>query len=583
MKRCPACKRVENDDTLIFCRADGTALVSDSGSVSGDAGTAKFGTAPAASEAATSALPQHATDAGISRSTGSTTVLDPQQPISTTRALGRPKRTKAIVFVGAAILMIAVAIAVSVYFFVSRRNNAAIQSIAVLPFVNESGNSDVEYLSDGMTESLISSLSQIPKLNVKARSSVFRYKGKDTNAGTIGKELNVQAILNGRVVQHGQDLILYVELVDTATENVLWKQTYNKTLTNLVALQNDIARDVADKLKVKLSGADEQKLAKHYTDNPEAYQLYLKGRFYWNQRTGEALKKSIEYFNQAIEKDPSYALAYSGLADSYVLLPNFAGGLPRETFPKAKASAKRALELDETLADAHVPLAVALYRFDWNFSEAEAEFQRAIELNPNYATAHQFYGEYLGTVGRFENGIAELKRAQELDPLSLIINADLGKAYFYARSYDQAVEQMRKTIEMDQSFFTAHFYLGMVYVMKGSFPNAITEYQRAKQLNDDPRMLGLLGHVYGVSGQRGEALRMLDQLKENAGQRYVSAYSFALVYAGLGEKDRAFEWLEKSYQDHTPYLSTIKVDPLLDNLRSDPRFAELMRRVGLPQ
>src|SRR5437016_6686160 len=579
MKRCPACKRVEPDDALVFCRADGTALVRDSSSVGAEIGTVKS-SAPVVSEIETSILPR-ATDAGISRPTSSTTVLARQQTIGRTRELVRPKRSKAIVFAAATIII--AAIAGLAYYYYTHKSNAAINSIAVLPFQNASGDPNMEYLSDGIAESLMNSLSQLPNLKVMSRNTAFRYKGKEQDAEKVGKELNVHAVLTGSLKQVGDQIAISVSMDDALDSHHIWGAQYDRKASDLLSVQREIAKEISANLRMKLNGTDEQKLTKTYTANPEAYQLYLKGRFYWNKRTGEALKKSIEYFNQAIEKDPSYALAYSGLADDYVLLPNYAGGLPRETFPKAKASAKRALELDETLGEAHVPLAVALYRFDWSFSEAEGEFQRAIELNPNYATAHQFYGEYLAAVGHFEKGIAELKRAQELDPLSLIINADLGKAYFYARRYDQAGEQLRKTMEMDQSFQTAHFYLGMVYVMKGSFPDSIAEYQRAKQLNDDPRMLGLLGHAYAVSGQRDEALKTLDQLKENAGQRYVSPYSFALVYAGLGDKDQAFQWLEKSRQDRTPYLSTIKVDPLLDNLRSDPRFAELMRRVGLSE
>ena len=581
MKRCPACKRVEPDDALTFCRADGTALVTDSGAVSAEAGTAKFGSAPVASEGETSVLPQHATDAGANRPTAPTAVLDRKHTIGGTRDLGKTKRHNATVPILVAIVIVATA--GLGYYYYTHKSNAAINSIAVLPFQNASGDPNMEYLSDGIAESLMNSLSQFPNLKVMSRNTAFRYKGKEQDAEKVGKELNVRAVLTGSLKQMGDQIVISVSLDDALDSHHIWGAQYDRKASDLLSVQREIAKEISANLRMKLNGTDEQKLTKTYTANPEAYQLYLKGRFYWNKRTGEALKKSIEYFNQAIEKDPSYALAYSGLADDYVLLPNYAGGLPRETFPKAKASAKRALELDETLGEAHVPLAVALYRFDWSFSEAEGEFQRAIELNPNYATAHQFYGEYLAAVGHFEKGIAELKRAQELDPLSLIINADLGKAYFYARRYDQAGEQLRKTMEMDQSFQTAHFYLGMVYVMKGSFQDSIAEYQRAKQLNDDPRMLGLLGHVYAVSGQRDEALETLDQLKQNAGQRYVSGFSFALVYAGLGEKDQAFQWLEKSYQDHTPYLSTIKVDPLLDNLRSDPRFADLMRRIGLPQ
>ncbi len=310
----------------------------------------------------------------------------------------------------------------------------------------------------------------------------------------------------------------------------------------------------------------------------------MRGRFYWNKRTGDDLKKSIEYFNQAIAQDPSYALAYAGLADGYVVLPGNSATTPEEAFPKAKAAARKAVELDDSLAEGHTSLASVLASYDWNWSEATKEFQRAIELNPNYPTVHHWYGDvYLVRMGRFEEAIAEVKRAQELDPLSQIINADVGDTYILARRYDQAIEQLRKTIEMDQNFFVAHWYLGIAYEMKGSFQEAIAEYQKARQLNDNPRVLALLGHVYAASGQREEALRTLDQLKEIARQRYVSGFSFALVYAGLGEKDQALKWLEKSYQDRAQELTRLKVDPQLDNLRSDPRFADLVRRMGLPQ
>ena len=326
--------------------------------------------------------------------------------------------------------------------------------------------------------------------------------------------------------------------------------------------------------KIGAFAADEQKLAKHYTDNPEAYQLYLKGRFYWNQRTGDALKKSIEYFNQASEKDPNYALAYAGLADAYILLPTYSAGAPQDIFPKAKAAAKKALELDETLAEAHTSLAKVL-NLDWNLPESNRELQRAIELNPNYATAHQWYGNgNLRVMGRFDEAIAEMKRAQELDPLSLVINSDVGVTYISARQYDQAIEQLRKTTEMDQGFYYAHWNLGIAYEMKGSLQEALAEYQKARQLTDDPRTLALLGHGLAVSGKRVEALRMLDQLKEMAKQRYVPAYSFTIVYVGLGEKDQALQWLEREYQDRAVELLGLKVNPLLDSLRSDPRFAE---------
>jgi len=411
---------------------------------------------------------------------------------------------------------------------------------------------------------------------------VFRYKGKETNPHTIGKELNVQAILNGRVAQRGDQLTLTLELVDTQTENVIWSEQYNRKQADLVALQSEIARDVSSKLKTKLSGADRQKLTKSYTVNPEAYQFYLKGRFYWNKRTGESLKKSIEYFNQAIERDPNFALAYAGLADTYVLFPGYAAGPPQEVYPKAKAAAKRALEIDDTLAEAHCSLAYVLYLYDWNFAESNREFQRAIELNPNYPTAHHWYGETLGDMGRFDKGIAELNQAKELDPLSFIINAELGKVYIYARQYDKAIEQFRKTIEMDQSFYYAHWRLGEAYEMNGSLQEAIAEYRKARELNDDPQVLANLGHAYAILGKRDEALKILDQLRESSKQRYVPAYRFAIVYAALGEKDQAFQWLEQSYQNRQS-MGFLKVDPVFDSLRSDPRFTDLVRRIGFPQ
>jgi TolB-like protein/Tfp pilus assembly protein PilF len=578
MKRCPACHRVENDDTLVFCRADGTPLVNDSGSVSAEVGTVQFGSSPVASEVETSVLSQHATDRGTSRPTASTTVLNRQQTISRTRELSRPTRSKVFLLTGAVVLI--AAIAISAYFYLSKKNNVAIQSVAVLPFTNASGNTDVEYLSDGITESLINSLSQLPNLSVKARSTVFHYKGKDVTPQQVASELSVQAVLNGRVTQRGDQLTLSLELVDARTGDQIWGEQYNRKTSDLVSLQSEIARDVSNKLRMKLSGTDEQKLTKKYTANPEAYQLYLKGRFYWNQRTGEALKKSIEYFNQAVEKDPSYALAYAGLADAYSLLPAYSAGSPQESHPQARAAARRAAALDDALAEAHTSLAV-LFNDEWNLPESYREFQRAIDLNPNYPTAHHWYGNALLATGRFDEAIAEGKRAQELDPLSLIINADLGYDYIYARQYDKAIEQLRKTIEMDQSFYYAHRELGQAYELEGSFPEAIAEYQKASQLNNDPALLALLCHVYAASGQRDEALKTLNQLTEIARQRYVSAYAWAIVYAGLGNKDEAFDWLEKGYQERAAVMVRLNIEPYFDILRSDARFADLVRRVGV--
>jgi eukaryotic-like serine/threonine-protein kinase len=432
--------------------------------------------------------------------------------------------------IAAAVVILALIVgAVGLSFYLGGRGNeAAIDSIAVLPFENQNHDPNTDYLSDGVTESIINSLTQLPTLRVIARSSAFRYKGKETDPMAAGKELGVRAVLTGRVTQRGDSLTISTELLDVRDNKQLWGEQYNAKISDLLSMQRAIASQITSNLRLKLSGAEQSRVNKHYTENPDAYQLYLKGRFYWNKRTGEGFKKSIEYFNQAIERDPNYALAYAGLADSYNLIPYYSVGSPQDFYPKAKAAAKRALELDDTLAEAHTSLGYALFDYDWNFPEASREFQRAIELNPNYASAHQWYGRRrMMLTGRFDEAITEVKRALELDPLSLAISTDLGNTYIYARQYDRAIEQLRKTIDMDQNFYYAHWWLGTAYVMKGDFQNAIAEYQKARQLNDDPYVLGLLGHSYAVSGKRDEALKTLRQLKEIAKQRYVPAYSFS--------------------------------------------------------
>ena len=481
------------------------------------------------------------------------------------------------------ILLVGV-ISVAGYFaFVSRNGSTKqVSSIAVMPFVNESGNADVEYLSDGMTETLIGSLTQLPNLNVKSRSSVFRYKGKQTDTKTIGKELNVQAVLNGRVAQHGDQLTLSLELVDAATENAIWSQQYTRKQTELVSLQSEIARDVSSKLKSKLSGAEVAKVEKTYTADPAAYQLYLKGRFQWNKRTGESLKRAVEFFDQAIAKDPNYALAYSGLAESYVLFPSYSVAPPLECMPKAKAVALRAIELDDSLAETHTALGIYYSTFAWNYPAAEKEFRRAIELNPNYAPAHQQFGiECLTAMGRFDEAVAEGKRAEELDPVSPIIGADLGNILFHARRFDESIKQLNRTIELDPNWFLAHAFLCQAYDLKGQFAQAVPECQKARELNDDPSVLSFLAHAYASSGKREEATKVVGQMHELAKQRYVPAYGFGIAYAALGDKDQAFQWLERTLQDRSWEITFLKVDPNLDSLHSDPRFSDLVKRVGL--
>ncbi|HEY0004256.1 MAG TPA: protein kinase [Pyrinomonadaceae bacterium] len=480
------------------------------------------------------------------------------------------------------LLLLVLAAASFTYLRYFRKGRAAFDSIVVLPFVNASGDKETEFLSDGVTETLINNFTKIPALRIIARSTAFRYKGRDVDPQQVGRELKVSAILTGKVLQRGDLLNIQVDLIDATNGVEIWGEQYNGKAAEILDIQQRIARDVSERLRLQLTGDEERRATKRYTENAEAYQLYLKGRFFWNKRTGEALKKSVEHFNQAIEKDPNYALAFAGLADAYLLFPGYAVETPQEAYPKAKAAAKKALEIDETLAEAHAALGVELFAYEWKSDESSEQFRRAIELNPNYATAHHWYGnQYLQYIGRFDEAIIEVKRAQELDPLSLIINADLGDTYFYARQYDKAIEQLRKTIEMDESFYYAHFELGMAYTMKGSFAEAISEYRQAGELDDDPYVLALLGHAYAMSGRRDEALKVLDQLKEMAKTRYVREQCFILIYAGLGQKDEAFQWLETSYQNHSQNMTRLRVNPLLDNLRSDPRFDEMVRRVGL--
>ena len=579
MKRCPQCNRVETDDALVFCRIDGTALISDSGSFTGEAGTVRFNSAPVASEIETSVLPQAIIDAGITRPTAPTTVLPAQHAQENTRPLSKPKRRKAIVAVAA---LIAVVLIAGAYLYWPRgKKAAAIESIAVIPFVNESGNADVEYLSDGMTETLISSLSQLPNLNVRPRSSVFRYKGKDTNPQTIAKELNVQAILNGRVVQRGQDLSLFVELIDVALDKVVWSQQYNRKQADLVTLQTEIARDVSSRLKSKLSGEDEAKITKTYTTNPEAYQLYLKGNYYRTKFTEEGYTKALEYYRQAIEIDPNYALAFTGIAYAYNTASDWYLP-PNEVMPKVKAAALKALERDNTLAEAHILLGVTAFWYEWDWAACERELKRAIELEPNNAEAHHQYGFYLAAMGRIDQAIPEMELARGLAPLDLQLNSDVAEVYNFAGRFDQAIEQARKTVEMDQNYWFSHLILGLAYERKGQFPEAIPAVEKAHSLDNNPGITGYLGYVYAAAGKKAEAQKVLDELKVLSTQRYVPAYNVAFIYAGLNDKDKAFEWLNKGYEAHSG-LALMKVETVFDNLRPDPRYKKMLKRLNLPE
>jgi non-specific serine/threonine protein kinase len=414
----------------------------------------------------------------------------------------------------------------------------AIDSIAVLPFANANGDPDTEYLSDGITESLINSLSQLPSLRVMSRNSVFRYKGRQTDAQAAGHELGVRAVLTGRVVQRGDNLSISTELVDARDNSHLWGEQYNRRLADLLSLQEDISKDVTEKLRLRLTGEDQKRLTKRYTQNTEAYQLYLRGRYEWNKRTQDSVKKSIEYFNQAIEKDPNYALAYAGLADVYNVAAGYLDLSPKEIFPRARAAATKAVEVDDTLAEAHSALAM-VKAHDWDWAGAEREFQRAIQLNPGYATAHYFYGYAdLCPMGRFEEAIAELKIAVELDPFSGIINTNLGGTLYYARKYDEAIAQCRKTLEIDPNFALAHVALAGVYEQKGMYEEALAELQKLKLPPNnlsrlEPEGIAQMRQAYAVSGAQGYWQKQLELLKKRVEQGYIPPSSIAVVCARL--------------------------------------------------
>jgi serine/threonine-protein kinase len=460
-----------------------------------------------------------------------------------------------------------------------------IDSLAVLPFVNAGGDPNAEYLSDGITESLIDSVSQIPGIKVVSRASAFHYKGKDVGARTVGRELGVRAVLTGRIVQRGDALSIRAELVDARDDTHLWGEEYNRRLSDILAVQEEIARDISGKLRLRLTGEEKKRLSKRYTENAEAYGLYLKGRHHWNKRTGEDIQKGIGYFQQAIEKDPTYALAYAGLADSYAVLFLHAGLPSRETFPKAKAAALKALEIDDTLAQAHATLAYTHQLFDWDFLAAEKEFRRAIELDPKYPTAHSWYSLCLSWLGRHEQAIAESERAYELDPLSPIIGTSRAFVFYNARQYDRAIEAARKTLELDKGFSQALLALGLALEQKKMYPEAIAALEEAVMLSGRSIItVAYVSHSYAVSGRREEAMRLIEELKGWSERSYDPLANIALVYAGLGQNDEAMRWLEKAYQARSAWLIllALKLDPRWDALASDARFQELLRRIGFP-
>jgi TolB-like protein/DNA-binding winged helix-turn-helix (wHTH) protein/Tfp pilus assembly protein PilF len=486
--------------------------------------------------------------------------------------------------IGALALVIISLSMLSVWLFRSRGSApAGIRSLAVLPLENLSGDASQNYFADGMTDELITDLAQISALKVISRTSVMVYKGARKPLPQIARELNVDAVVEGTVLRSGDQVRITAQLIEAATDKHLWSQSYEGELRDTLALQNRVASAIADQIRINLTPREQAALKSAKAVNPEAYQSYLKGRYFWNKRTAEGLKAALAYFKQAIEEDPNYARAYSGLADTYALLGDwqYAVMTSKEAFPHAKAAAIHALELDNTLGEAHNSLAFVLDGFDWDLDAGGKEFQRAIELNPGYATAHHWYAWHLSLLGRFDEALVEMRKAENLDPLSLIINADLAELLSLAHSYDESIRQSRKTIEMDPNFALAHNQLAQAYLQKHMYAEAVAELKKAVQLSgDSPTCMANLARAYVASGKRSEAVKLLGLLKKRSSTGYSNASEIAMIYASMGDNDQAMNWLEKGFEER--FNPGVLLRPGFDPLRSDRRFQNLLHRVGLP-
>jgi eukaryotic-like serine/threonine-protein kinase len=468
--------------------------------------------------------------------------------------------------------------------FRAPRVSKIISSLAVLPFENVSRDPENDYLSDGITGSLINNLATVPKLRVMAQSTVFRYKGHEIDPQAIGRELNVRAVLTGRMMQSGGSLRIGTELVDVATGSQIWGAQFDRKPGDIFTIQDEISNEISGKLRLQLTRAEKKRLNRRHTEDAEAYRLYLQGRHHWNRWTEEGFYKAIGYFQQAIQKDPTYALAYAGVADSYVLLGWNSYLPPLEAFPKGKAAAMTALELAPDLGEAHTDLAAVLWLHDWQWPEAQKEFQRSLELNPCYPTANHYYAECLMTMGRHAEALTRMKKSLELDPLSLIINVAIGWAYYHARQYDQAVEQLLRTVELDPNYPMTFWILGLLYRKTARYDLAISAGEKAVSLSGgSPLMRAALAQSHAEAGWPKDARQILDDLTKLAQHKYVAPHFFAGIHIGLQENERAIEYLEKSYTEHCHWLIYLHIDPSMDSLRDNPRFQDLLRRVGLPR
>jgi TolB-like protein/DNA-binding winged helix-turn-helix (wHTH) protein/Flp pilus assembly protein TadD len=486
--------------------------------------------------------------------------------------------------ISAFVLLLLVASLAAWKFHSWNRTPLVIRSLAVLPLESLSSDASQDYFADGMTDELISDLGQISALRVISRTSVMAYKHPRKPLPEIARELNVDAVVEGTVLRSGDRVRITAQLIEASSDKHLWSQSYEGELRDTLALQNQVARAIAEQIRINVNPQEQAALKNVKVVNPQAYESFLKGRYFWNKRTADGLKVALAYFNQAIDEDAKYAQAYSGLADTYSLLGDwqYAVMTPKEALPKAKAAAIKAVELESTLGEAHNSLAFCLDGFDWNFDSAGKEFRRAIELNPGYATAHHWYAWHLSLLGRYDEAISEMRRAENLDPLSLIINADLAELLVLAHSYDESIRQSRKTIEMDPSFALAHNQLAQAYLQKHMNDEAVAELQKAAQLSEgSPTVMANLARAYAASGRRSEAMELLSDLKKRSNSIYSHGSEIAVIYAALGDRDQAMNWLEKGYEER--FNPGVLLRPGFDPLRSDPRFQDLVRRIGLPR
>lgn len=569
MKHCPKCSKTYSDETLNFCLDDGEWLRE--ASDPGEPATAILHETDPPSEAATRAQ-IHETDRTASVPSGIGQWKS--TPIMSGRKFG----------IIAGLVIAAAALGFFGYSYFAS-DSKPINSIAVLPFANASGDKETEYLGEGLSESLINSFTTIPQLKVTARSTAFRYRGREGEPLSIGKELGVGSILTGSLLERGDSLNIQVDLVSTSDGSQIWGKRYSGKSSEIVGIQQQIAKDVSEQLRLKLTGTQAEQVTKTHTADPEAYQLYLKGEYHWHKRGYEEMLKAADYFNQAIEKDPGYALAYAGLALTYTLGPDWGNAPPETSHPKAKAAALRALELDGSLAEPHAVLGMYFSHAEWNWAEAEKEFRRAIELKPDYATAHQWLStEVLIPQNRLDEAIAEGKRARELDPLSAIISTRLGYAFFVARRYDEAIAMHRRSLDIDPNFSFAHNSLGNTLLAKGQYNEAIAASRKAVELSiNDPWDKGYLAFGLAKAGHRDEAIKIIEELKHPAADIYVPAIVIALPYLALGNKEESLAWLEKEVAAHGSDGPTTAADPNFDDLRSDPRFKALLKRMNLPE